>query len=404
MMIKEIKKCIGSLLIHRLRTLLSTLGILFGVAAVIAMLSIGEGAKQETLAQIEQLGMNHIIVRRPASSGDQSHAGLTEADVEALSKNIPSLLDYAPLKVIEANLTGPLADLTPEILAVTRTYGSMKGLHLAEGRFICDYDQQGKRMVCVLGYEAAKSLGKNGHAGYSIRLGKSHFEIVGILSPTNWKPSKNVAITARNLDQTVFIPLGSESSLLRSSQPEKTLLSEIILQVENAGQMKLTVPLVKKILARLHGSIEDYQIIVPLELLQQAYRTQRMFNLVLGSIAAISLIVGGIGIMNIMLATVSERTREIGVRRAMGANRGHILKQFLLETVLLSLAGAFLGVLLGIIGSAAISYLAGWKTIVTVWSVVVSLMMSSVVGICSGMYPAYKAAVMDPIRALRHEA
>lgn len=407
---REIKKCFRSLLIHRLRTLLSTLGVLFGVVAVVAMLSIGEGAKQETLEQIEQLGMNSLIVRRHALSDEQraqaleqKSKGLNWKDVEALRQHLPFLLQDAPLKVVEASITGSLTQLSPEILAITRSFGEMKELQLTEGRFLCDLDQKGKRLVCVLGYEVAKSLGKEGHSGRTLRLDNTHYEIVGVLKSTHWKESKNQAITTRNLDKTIFIPLGSDRSLMRSSLLPKDALSEVVLQINDIQQMGVAAQLVKHVLAKLHGGYEDYQVVIPQELIQQAYRTQQTFNLVLGSIAAISLLVGGIGIMNIMLATVSERTREIGIRRAVGANKRHILLQFLLETLVLTLTGAILGVILGIGFSLAISSIAGWKTIVTPWSIVLSLTMSSAVGLCSGLYPAYQAANMDPIKALRHD-
>lgn len=399
-MFQELKKSYRSLLIHQLRTFLSTLGILFGVAAVIAMLSIGEGAKQETLEQIEQLGANSILIRTLPRDQEQT-GGLTWKDVEAFSQNIPALHNYAPLKVVEGSMAGSNGQLTTEILAVTRAFGEIKGVRLAEGRFICDQDQQRKGMVCVLGYEIAKSLGKEGHIGNRVRIDKTAVEIVGILNPTHWKPGKNGMTSARNLDHAVLIPLGSDTVFVKNQASTETL-SEILLQLKDARQMGMAVPLVKKILAKLHSS-EDYQFVIPQELLQQATRTQRTFNLVLGSIALISLLVGGIGIMNIMLATVIERTREIGIRRAVGASKRHILRQFLLETVLLTLTGALCGVFVGICASVAINYFAGWSTIVTLWSVLLSLLMSFVVGVCSGLFPAYQAARMDPIKALRHE-
>lgn len=395
---------------HRLRALLSTLGVLFGVVAVVTMLSIGEGAKQETLEQIKQLGMNSLIIRQLAMSEEQraqaleqKSKGLTWQDVEALHQHIPFLRNDAPMRVVEATITGSLAQVSPEILAVTRTYGEMKELQLAEGRFVCDLDQKRRRLVCVLGYEIARSLGKEGHLGHTLRLGNRQFEIVGILNSTHWKASKNQSITTRNLDKTIFIPIGSDKSLGDPFALGKDNLTEITLQLRDVQHMDIAQMLVKRILEKLHGGYEDYQIVIPQELFEQAYRTQRTFNLVLGSIAAISLLVGGIGIMNIMLATVSERTREIGIRRAVGANKRHILLQFLLETILLTLGGAILGVIIGIGFSVAISYIADWKIIVTRWSILLSLLMSCGVGICSGLYPAFQAAKMDPIKALRHD-
>jgi putative ABC transport system permease protein len=404
-----IQKSLRSLGMHRLRTFLSTLGVVFGVVAVIAMLSIGEGAKQETLEQIEQLGTNSLIIRQQILSEDQQQQafekrskGLTWEDAVALTTHIPLLRYCAPLKVLKASIKEINASISPEIIAVTKEYGAMKALQLIEGRFFGDLDQKQKRLVCVLGHEIAKNLGKQGHIGQSIRIETIQYEIIGVLQSTHWKASKNSALNTRNLNQTLFIPLGSEKSLPRTASPKGENLSEIILEVKDLQQIPLTLQLVHSILAKLHGGYGDYQVIIPQELMRQAKQTQQTFNLVLGSIAAISLLVGGIGIMNIMLATVSERTREIGVRRAVGANKQHIMMQFMLETLLLTLGGAILGVLIGIGSSVLIGYLAGWKTIITLWSIILSLGMSSIVGLCSGFYPAYRAATMDPIQALRH--
>lgn len=397
-------------MIHRLRTLLSTLGILFGVVAVVAMLSIGEGAKRETLEQIEQLGMNSIIVRQSNLSEDQHvqaresrSKGLTLDDAKALQKGIPDLLTQSPVKNIEASLTASVQNKTPDIAAVTRSFAELKELKLAEGRFICDADHQKRNLVCVLGYDVARSLGPRGHVGQVLRIENVPFQIVGILRPSEWKSSKNSMLATRNINATVFIPLGSEVSMPSHNTIKGSTLSEILIQMKPRKNTTTTSHLIHNILKRSHAGFEDYQVIVPQELLNQAQQTQRTFNLVLGSIAAISLLVGGIGIMNIMLANVSERIREIGIRRALGATQIDILMQFLTETLLLTLIGALSGILIGILFSFAIGYFAGWKTIVTFWSVFLSLGMAVLVGICSGLYPAYQAAMMNPITALRHE-
>ena len=283
-------------------------------------------------------------------------------------------------------------------------FKEIKGLEVAEGRFLCALDIKQRQQVCVLGSETAKILGKYGHAGQSIRLDGVEFKIVGVLKNKHWKAGKTNALTSRNLNKSVFIPVGVEKTLPnRKADFKQDTLSEIIVQLRDSKKMMQTVQVIKRIMEKGHDNVEDYQIVIPQELLNQAYRTQYTFNLVLGSIAAISLLVGGIGIMNIMLATVTERTREIGIRRAVGANKHHIISQFLIETLLLTLIGALSGVLIGVVFSMLISYTAGWTTVVTYWSIFLSMGMAIAVGACSGLYPAIKAANMNPITALRHD-
>ena len=410
-MLKEyLLRSLRSLMLHRLRTLLSTLGILFGVVAVVAMLSIGEGAKQETLKQIEQLGINTLIIRQNnLSEEQQSQArqkrsrGLSMEDAESIRKGVPFLQWQAPVKQMKASLPGALQDMAPELLAVTTDYAKIKSLQTAEGRFICDSDRKNKSLVCVLGYDVARALGVAGHKGKMLRIGNIPFQILGILHSTEWQGTDNAVLATTNVNQAVFIPLGSEDGLKGPGIPENELLSEIILQAKPQHDLTQIAGVVGNILNRLHGNYQDYQIILPQALLNQAHQTQRTFNLVLGSIATISLLVGGIGIMNMMLANVSERVKEIGIRRALGATRTDIMLQFLTETLILTLSGAIMGAIIGVLSAFAISYFAGWNTIVTIWSLLLSLGMAAGVGVCSGLYPAYQAATLDPIVALRKE-
>lgn len=396
-------------MLHRLRSALSILGILFGVAAVVSMLSIGEGAKKETMDQIELLGINTMIIRQNTLSDAQAQKarenrsqGLSESDANLISHFIPEIELHAPIKVIKASIPGALQNTAPEVMAITRQYGDIKSFKLAEGRFVCDLDQKNKNPVCVLGADIAKALGQKGHVGNTLRIENTPFYIVGVLEANQWKSNNNAFLATKNINQAIFIPLGTENVLRSLLHPENDLLSEIILKIKPKKPLVEISHVVKNILRHLHRNYEDYQIIIPQELLHQANQTQRTFNLVLGSIAAISLLVGGIGIMNMMLANVSERIREIGIRRALGATRTDIMLQFLTEAVVLTAFGAIVGVISGICFSLAISYFADWKTIVTPWSVILSLGMASFIGICSGLYPAYQASNVHPITALRH--
>lgn len=394
---------------HPLRTFLSTLGVLFGVVSVITMLAIGEGSKQEILAQIEQLGTKNIIIRQSELSDEQktkavaagSH-GLTISDADALKKNIAIIEKKASLKVIKGGIGGISQEISPEILAVTASFGDIKGLELSEGRFLCDFDILQHKHVCVLGSEIAAKLGRWGHIGQNIRIENLQFHIVGVLSSRNWVGGKTRTLNTRNLNKSIFLPLGAERGFSRQATPSIDSLSEIILQFPTSAHLAPGTEAIKRMLQLLHKGVEDYQLIIPNELLEQANKTQNTFNLILGGIAAISMLVGGVGIMNIMLATISVRTREIGIRRAVGANQYHIAKQFLIETLILTFAGALLGLIGGVALSYFIGVFAGWKVIVTGWSIFLALGMAFLVGTASGLYPASKAALMDPLNALRH--
>lgn len=384
------------LLMHRLRSLLSTLGILFAVMAIITMLSIGEGAKQEMLEQIAQLGTHNLIIRPSAD-----FSSFSKKDLSSLKNAIPHLKYGTAIQEVTGTVAGFSSELHPDILATNRSFADIKKLQMLHGRFLSDLDEKNHHFVCVLGHDLSMQLGVQGHVGQFLTINGIRFQVVGILAPTYWKSSKNTSIgnLSRNTNTSIFIPLSIASSI---DAAQRSYYSEIILQTERTDFLAFTKKLANQILLKRHREKENWQIMIPEELLRQSLRTQRTFNIVLGSIAAISLLVGGIGIMNIMLATVAERTREIGIRRALGATQNHILTQFLIETLALTLFGSVLGIVSGMVLSQAICYYAGWKMIVTLWSIALSLLMSFVVGLCAGIHPAHRAAYIPPMEALRN--
>ena len=404
-----VKHGMHSLSQHKLRTFLSGLGIVFGVTAIIAMVSIGEGAKREALALIEQLGKNNIILRSLDLTESQEWAarefsagGLQLGDVERIRARTPAAEHIAPVVNVTAALPNAAKGLNPEIISTTEAYQKILNLDLAQGRFLCEEDTARKNLCCCIGWDVFKSLGPEGRIGQSIRIEDTPFKIVGILHERGWNDQARQPIAVRNINRMILIPLGTESVLSDATVAERKL-SEVVVKISANSDILLTSNLVKNIVLQTHRGVEDFGIIIPHELLNQAKKTHSLYSAVLGCIAAISLLVGGIGIMNIMLATVSERTREIGIRRAVGANQSHIFIQFLFEAAILTLLGGILGIAGGIFASAQIANVIGWKTVVTGWAVSLSLATSILVGICSGMYPAIRAARMDPIEALRFE-
>ena len=408
-MTKSLRDAWRALFRHRLRSFLSSLGIVFAVVAVVAMLSIAEGAKQEILDQIERLGTNSVIVRslqltvaQEAAARRRLSRGLVLSDANAFRKAIHTISSVAPVKEVKASLPISIAQDPFEILAITESYQVAKNLTLKQGRFFCNTDVVRKNLVCVLGEEVSRLLGDSGHLGGTLRLEERTYRIVGILQKRQWKHSKSPALAVRNYNRVIFIPIGTEVMDV-NGQTRFGEISEIWLRVARNGNVQACAEAVRRILNRKHGGVEDFQVIVPQELLIQAQKTQRIFNIILGCIAGISLLVGGIGIMNTMLASVAERTREIGIRRAIGAAQEHIVVQFLCEAIVLTTIGGCVGIILGAGSAVIISKVAGWKTVLTVWSVVVSIVMAGGVGLVSGLYPAIKAARLEPVRALRHE-
>jgi len=427
---RTIKLGIKSLWMHRLRSTLTTLGIIFGVASVIAMLAIGEGASRHAQQQIAKLGSCNIIVKtveppeqQGASTREQSmrEYGLTYADAERFRNSIPDVQVVVPVRRLAQRAWYRNRKVAVEVVGTVPWYPEMSPVQLQAGRFLSSVDMHYKQSVCVIDEEVARALfALDDPLGRDLKVARDYYHVVGIVSPikvssdidTLEPTMPSVPSTGGANVGNVYIPLttvkdrfGEISIELSGSSGrkiEKVELHEIIVRVQTIDDVMPTRDILEGLLDRFHQK-PDYQVVVPLELLQRAKDIQRTFNIVLGSIAAISLLVGGIGIMNIMLATVSERTREIGIRRALGARKRDIILQFLSETLLLTLAGGVLGIVLGCGIPFWVTYFTGRPTVITGFSLALAFGISAAVGLVFGLYPAYRAANMDPIESLRHE-
>jgi putative ABC transport system permease protein len=415
---------VKSLMLHKMRSVLTMLGIIFGVCSVIAMLAIGEGASYEAQQAIKKLGSQNIIIRslKPPEDAKQSGSGrnlgleygLTYDDGARIQSTIPGVVRMLPVRIIRETVRFARNAVPAQIIGTLPTYVEIVGLDVVRGRFLTETDQLNHDNVCVLTVGLAQRLFPyQDPLTESIKVNSFYYRVVGLVQEKNMPEQRTQAgkMEGEPLDNNVYITLSAARSrfgdmIIRrtagSLEVEKVELHQITVQMQDVAAVESADPQIKNLLAHFHRKI-DYETIVPLQLLRQAEQTKRIFNIVLGSIAAISLLVGGIGIMNIMLATVTERTREIGIRRALGAKRRHITMQFLVETVVLSVGGGLVGVVVGVIAPMIVSHLTTMKTIVTPWSVLLAFSISGAIGIIFGLYPAKAAAQLDPIEALRHE-
>jgi putative ABC transport system permease protein len=425
---RALKLGMKSLLLHKLRSGLTVLGIVFGVAAVISMLAIAEGTSRAAQEQIRALGATNIIIRSVKPSDDAQASGgnrpsqilnygLKYADFDRIVETIPTIRKVLPVREIRKQVRRGHFAFDGRVVGTTEDYADFNLLQVAKGRFLTATDNERYENFAVLAHDTAlKLFPYEDPVNQTIKLGADYYTVVGVTQERESEQAGQskiaTALASQDFNKDVYIPLNT--CRLRfgeriidqrsgSRQAEETQLTQITIQVGSMDEVLPTVPLIEAAYEPYHPK-RDVEKTVPYDLLLQAQKQARQFAIILGTIAAISLLVGGIGIMNIMLATVTERTREIGIRRALGAKRRDITQQFLIETVVLSGVGGLLGVAVGFaIPRIIIFFISDQKAIVTWTSVSLAFGISVAIGILFGIYPARRAALMDPIEALRHE-
>ena len=434
-LLQTVRLSLKNLMVHKMRAGLAALGIFIGTSTVIWLVAMGEGVSYRAQQQIKELGATNIIIRskEPSSASDEQDSssrlkvyGLLRDDYRRIVENIPSIRRAIPMRELRFELRLGNRTTDAKLVGCVEAYLELNRLEMARGRWLTQRDR-GKKVV-VLAHDAAKRLFPyENPIGRTIWVGSEFYVVIGQTKPRMASAAIGGSFDARDYNLDAYIPLKTlrhrvgDLVMKRVGgefQGEQVELSQITVSVDSVDDVDETAAIITTLLKKYHDK-EDYAVVVPKELLQQAERTRAMFNVLLVVIAGISLLVGGIGIMNIMLATVTERTREIGIRRALGATRLHIIQQFLTETVVLTASGGLLGVLFGLLCGPLFRGLRSAVTMmstdllppivhtleprIALWSVVLSLIISLSVGIVFGIYPARQAAYMDPIEALRHE-
>lgn len=447
----DIRIAFESIMANKLKSILTALGIIFGVAAVISMLAIGKGAQQEILDQIKMVGVNNIlispIVQEKDASSEEGETqlnkfsrGLTLLDVDAIRSTIPAVKRISP--EISFNSTIVLSGMryTAKLVGVSNDYFDLYNLPISQGVFFNDYQEEYGIQVCIIGGNIrAKFFSQVDPIGQYLKFDNVWLKVIGVLEKTNvsltgfedqgvnvyndnvYIPIKTMLMRYQNralvntklaTEATSIQVMGgsmrvsrvvSSSGSATTSETNYNQLDKIVVQVQETEQLTPTTEVLSRMMLRRHSGVKDFEITVPELLLKQQQRTKDIFNIVLGAIASISLIVGGIGIMNIMFASVMERIKEIGTRMAIGAKKMDIVVQFLSEAVLISVSGGFIGVFLGIILAVLIQKIAGITTIISFFSVVVAFGVSAAVGVIFGYSPAKRASERDPIESLRYE-
>ncbi|MCH7402457.1 ABC transporter permease [Belliella kenyensis] len=419
---------------NRLRSFLTALGIIFGVAAVIAMLAIGNGAQQEIMEQIKLVGVNNIVVTPIIEQVEESvdeqsdldserkrfSPGLRLLDVESIAETIQGIQQLSPEIVLETHMVYGGVRRSAKLVGIKPSYFEVLDFKLEEGKHFTNSNQINGDPVCIIGKAVQrKFFPKENPIGKRIKSGNQWLEIIGIMEERLVSEQSISKLGIRDFNMDVYVPIQSmlirfknrdlitsfdlEGGTGNQKNPNYHQIDKLVIQVKESESLKPTAEVVAKLLARSHNGVVDFEITIPELLLKQQQRTQNIFNIVLGAIAGISLLVGGIGIMNIMLASVMERIKEIGLRLSLGAKKSDIVNQFLFESVMISVSGGLIGVILGVVLAYLVSVFGDFPTVVSFSSIILSFGVAATVGLIFGIAPAQKAASQDPITSLRYE-
>ncbi len=408
---ENIRLALRGLADHKFRSFLTMLGIIFGVASVITMLSIGEGAKREAIAKYQDLGVNNIIIREKKLTDEELEdmrarfsQGLSLQDAAVIKEIVPNIENVASQAEINTDVRYTDRSVKSTILGITPEFFNMMNYKLQKGNFINDNHYHQRLKVCIIGSGVAVNLFQHEDPiGKMIKIDDQWLEVIGVLQSKALFTETVGELAARDLNTDIYVPLSTFLNRFSQSNILTSQIQQITVQVDNSGKLMESSKLIDDILKRHHYNNEDYAIVIPYELLRQEEKERQIYNFLLGAIAAISLIVGGIGIMNIMLATVMERTREIGIRRAIGARKSDIMSQFVTEAVAISITGGLIGVLLGVGLSLSVSLFTDISTFIRLYSIVIAFAFSVIVGISFGYLPAKNAANLKPVDSIRYE-
>jgi len=408
---ENIKLALSGLADHKFRSFLTMLGIIFGVASVITMLSIGEGAKREAIAKYQDLGVNNIIVREKKLSDEELEEvrakfsqGLSLQDAKVIEEIVPGVTNTASQAEIESEVRYEDRSTKSTVIGVTPNFLPMMNYRVSKGDLISANHYSQRLRVCVLGTSVATILFKGEDPiGKQVKIEDQWMEVIGVLESKALFTETVGELAARDLNLDVYVPLSTYLNRFTPKNEMTSQIQQITVQVDNSNRLVEASNLIGEILKRHHFNNDDYGIVIPYELLKQEEKERQIYNFLLGAIAAISLLVGGIGIMNIMLATVMERTREIGIRRAIGARKVDIMSQFVTESVVISITGGIIGVLLGVSLSLTVSLFTDVSTHIRLYSIFIAFAFSVIVGVSFGYLPAKNAANLKPVDSIRYE-